>query len=132
MMPSPTECRFLESHEWARRDGDLVTVGVSEFAVDQLQREIVFVEMPEVGRVLAKGEVFGVIEAVKAASDLYCPMGGTVVEVNAGLSGDPSPVGTDPFGGGWLVKLEPNDWSEWQTLMEADAYDRMCEAGGGH
>ena len=131
-MASPAECRFLESHEWARRDGDLVAIGVSDFAVDQLQREIVFVEMPEVGRLFQKGETFGVVEAVKAASDLYCPMSGAVVEVNAELSADPAPVGTDPFGAGWLIKIEPTDWSEWEGLMTADAYDRMCEAGGGH
>lgn len=131
-MARPTDVKFMRSHEWARKEGNLVAVGVSDFALDELNREVVYLELPEVGREVKQGETFGVIEAVKAASDLYAPVSGRVVEVNTAASEDPSKVAEDPYGQGWMVKIEPSNPSDWDSLLSSQDYDKMIESGEAH
>ena len=131
-MTTPQDLRFLKSHEWARKEGAVIVVGVSDFAVEQLNREIVFVELPELGRAVEQGETFGVIEAVKAASDLFAPVGGRVVAVNSSVSADASIVGNDPQGDGWLIKIEPSNPADWESLLTAEDYEELISAEGAH
>lgn len=118
--------RYRSSHEWARKDGSRYLVGISDHAQEALG-DIVFVELPEVGKQLKQGEAFGVIESVKAASDVYMPMSGTVVAVNDAVSGDPALVNREPYAGGWLVAIEASAPAEWDGLLDAAAYE--AEAG---
>lgn len=118
--------RYQESHEWARKDGDLVVIGVSDYAQDELG-DVVFVEFPSVGAALKKGDAFGVVESVKAASDLYMPVTGTVAEINETLSDKPETINESPFGEGWIIKIKPDDASELDTLMDAAAYRSYTE-----
>lgn len=131
-MAAPSDVRLLKSHEWARRDGPLVAIGVSGFAIDELNREIVYLELPDVGMMLRAGEAFGVIEAVKAASDLYAPVSGKVVKVNEAAVENPMLVAESPYGEGWLLQVEPTDPTEWDALMTAEAYQAMVESGDAH
>jgi glycine cleavage system H protein len=125
-MATPADVKFLKSHEWARKDGDVVVVGISEFAVDALNKEIVYVELPDAGRKVTQGQSFGVIESVKAASDLYAPVTGTVVEVNQAVVADPNAVSEGPFGSGWLVKIQPDNIAEYDSLLDSAAYEKVC------
>jgi glycine cleavage system H protein len=118
--------KYQESHEWARLDGDLVVVGISDYAQDELG-DVVFVELPEVGASLKKGEAFGVVESVKAASDLYMPVGGEIAEVNGVLKDTPETVNEAPFGDGWIIKIKPSDSGEMDSLMDAAAYKSFTE-----
>ncbi len=118
--------KYAKSHEWAREDGDLVVVGISDYAQDSLG-DVVFVELPEVGDTFEQGAAFGVVESVKAASDVYAPVSGEVVEVNSTLADNPATVNEDPFGSGWLVKLKPADSSQTGSLMDADEYKSYTE-----
>jgi glycine cleavage system H protein len=118
--------RYQESHEWARLDGDTVVIGISDYAQDELG-DVVFVELPEVGATLAKGDAFGVVESVKAASDLYMPVGGEVVATNDSLKDTPETINQSPFGDGWIIKVKPNDASEIDALMDAAAYKTFTE-----
>lgn len=118
--------RYQESHEWARLDKDQMTVGISDYAQDELG-DVVFVELPEVGATMKKGDAFGVVESVKAASDLYMPAGGEVVEINEVLKDTPEKVNEDPFGEGWIIKVKVSDTSEIDTLMDAGAYKTFTE-----
>ena len=113
---------YTEEHEWIRVEGDSATVGISEHAQEQLG-DIVFVELPEVGRRLAKGEQAAVVESVKAASEVYAPVSGKVVEVNTELPEKPELVNQDPEGSGWFFRLEIADPSELDSLMDREAYD---------
>ncbi len=131
-MTAPPDVKLLKSHEWARKEGDRVAFGVSDFAVEQLNREIVYLELPEVGRKVAAGDPFGVIEAVKAASDLYAPMSGTVVEVNAAAVENPILVADSPYGDGWLVRVEPSEPVEWENLISAAEYQQAIDSGEAH
>ena len=115
--------RYAESHEWARREKDLVSVGISDYAQDSLG-DVVFVELPAIGKKIAKNAVFGVVESVKAASDLYLPLGGEIVEINAALKDTPDLLNKDPFGQGWIVKVRPDKPADWDTLMDAAAYEK--------
>lgn len=124
-MSRPSDVRFLKSHEWARLSDGKVAVGISEFAVDALNREIVFVELPEVGRKLKEGESFGVIESVKAASDLYAPVAGTVAEVNQEVVSDPNKVSEEPYGNGWMIKITPDNEADIEKLMSGEDYDKQ-------
>ena len=119
--------RYQDSHEWARPDGDLMVVGITDYAQDSLS-DVVYVELPEVGASLNKGDVFGVVESVKAASDLYMPMGGEIVEVNADLEDTPEIINDDPYGAGWMIKFKPADSSEWDGLLSGEAYQAVAEA----
>lgn len=123
-MSRPTNVRFLKSHEWARIEDGTVAVGISDFAVDALNKEIVYVELPEVGKQVTQGQTFGVIESVKAASDLYAPVSGKVIAVNQDVVDDPNKVSEDPYGAGWLIQIEPQDASTMDDLLDSEAYEQ--------
>ena len=118
--------RYRSSHEYARKEGAAIVTGISDHAQESLG-DIVFVELPAVGKSLKQGEAFGVVESVKAASDLYMPMSGTITEVNAALQDDPALVNKDAYGAGWMIKFSPTNPSEWEGLLDASAYEK--EAG---
>jgi glycine cleavage system H protein len=118
----PDDCRYLETHEWARRDGDTVRIGITDFAQDELG-DIVFVELPEAGETVEAETEFGVVESIKAVSDLYAPISGTVVAVNDELADAPELVNEDPFGDGWMLELEPSDDAEFDALLSPDEYE---------
>ena len=118
---------YTKEHEWIRIDGDLATVGITNYAQGQLG-DVVFVEVPEEGKELSKGGEAAVVESVKAASDVYAPVSGKVVEGNAALVDDPSLVNSDPEGSGWFFKLELSDNHELSELMSADDYKAYCDS----
>ncbi len=122
--------RYLETHEWARKDGDDIVVGVSDYAQSTLS-DIVYVELPEVGDTVEKGDHLGVVESVKAAGDIYAPMSGEVIAVNEALEDAPERVNQDAFGEGWLVRIAPSDASEWDTLLDVAAYEKVVEEEQG-
>ncbi len=116
----PADLKYAEAHEWARTDGDIVIVGLDDYAQDQLG-DIVFVEMPEVGAEFKKGEVFAVVESVKAVSECYMPVSGEITAINESLEDEPEQVNNDCYGEGWFVKVRAADLSEIESLMDADA-----------
>ena len=118
--------KYAEDHEWARVNGDIVRVGISDYAQDRLG-EIVFVEVPEVGDEFQKGEEFGTVESTKAVSELYMPVSGKVVAVNQELEDSPELVNNEPYAGGWIVEVEASDLSQLDTLMDKDAYLEMLK-----
>ncbi len=124
-MASPTDLRFTDSHEWFRVEGNLVTVGITKYAANELT-DVTFVQMKSPGTQVAKGTSLGEVESVKTTSDVYSAVSGTITEVNAAVTQDASLVNSDPFGRGWLVKLEASDagtLSAVMSLMDAAAYD---------
>jgi glycine cleavage system H protein len=126
----PSDLKYLESHEWARVESDgTVTVGISDHAQEALG-DLVFIEVPEVGRALTKGGAAAVVESVKAASDVYSPVSGTVTQQNEALNGAPELVNEDPYGKGWLFKLKPSNASELSQLLDAAAYGKVVEEAG--
>ena len=118
---------FTEEHEWISVEGDTATVGITDFAQAQLG-DIVVVEVPEAGKQVTKGGDAAVVESVKAASDVYAPVTGTVTEGNQALADDPSLVNSDPEGEGWFFKLQLSDQSQLEGLMDADAYKAFCDS----
>ena len=118
--------RYRASHEWVRKDGARYLVGISDHAQEALG-DIVFIELPAVGKVIKQGEALGVVESVKAASDVYMPMSGKIVAVNDALAGDPALVNKEPYAGGWFVAFEASNPSEWDGLLTPEAYE--AEAG---
>jgi glycine cleavage system H protein len=122
----PDDVRYTEDHEWARQEGDLVKVGVSDYAQDQLG-DIVFVELPEVGASFGKGDEFGTVESVKAVSELYMPVGGEITAVNVDLEERPELVNKDPYAGGWMIELRPGNSGETDSLMDRDVYLDMLK-----
>ncbi len=113
---------YTSEHEWAKKDGDAVTVGVSDYAQAQLH-EIVYVELPKVGAEVAQGEAIGAVESVKAVSDMYSPVTGKVIEVNDALLDSPEMINKDPYVGGWIAKIAPTDWDgNVAKLMDAERY----------
>ncbi len=120
-MNVPEGLKYTSDHEWAKVDGDVVVVGITDYAQGELG-DVVFVEMPEVGSEVDKGETFGTIEAVKAVADLFSPVGGEVVEINEILEDTPETVNKDPYGEGWMVKIKMNNPAELDELMDAAAY----------
>ena len=123
----PDDLRYAPSHEWARVEEDFVTVGISDFAQQSLG-DVVFVELPEVGDELHAGTEACVVESVKAATDVYTPISGTVVEVNEDLEEAPEMVNQDPYGEGWFFKVQANDIDEVDDLLDADAYELHCDS----
>ncbi len=122
----PAELKYISSHEWIRDEGDgTVSVGITDHAQDQLG-DVVFVELPEVGSVLSASDDLGVVESVKAASDIYAPVSGEVVEVNSQLEEAPETVNADPYGDGWFVKIKLSDADELAGLLDADGYAEIC------
>ena len=126
-MSIPADLKYTQDHEWVRVEGDLVVVGVTDFAQGELG-DVVFVEIETEGEELGKGETFGTVEAVKTVSDLFMPVGGEVVEVNEALADDPELVNKDPYGDGWMIKVKVADAAELNELLDADAYKAMIEA----
>jgi glycine cleavage system H protein len=122
-MKLDANARYATSHEWARKEGDLVVCGISDHAQAELS-DVVYIELPEVGATLAKGEQFGVIESVKAASDLYMPLGGVIVATNQELVSSPEIVNQDPYGKGWMIKFKPSDPAEWDSLLSHEEYEQ--------
>ena len=120
-MAYPDDLRYSKEHEWVRVDGSRATIGITSFAAEELG-DIVFVELPEVGTAIKQFATFGVVESVKAVSDLYAPVSGEVVEVNEALRDAPELLNSDPFGEGWIAKVELADPSELDALMDAAAY----------
>ena len=120
------ETRYSKDHEYIRIEGDVGTVGISDYAQSQLG-DVVFVELPEVGRSYAKGEVAGVVESVKAAADIYMPVTGEVVEVNEALRADPALANSDPMGHGWFFKVHVTKMEEFDELMDPPAYDALLQ-----
>jgi len=124
----PADFRYTKDHEWIRVTGGTGTVGITDYAQNQLG-DVVFLELPEVGRRLTAGEVFGTIESVKAVSELFSPMAGEVVEVNSALAQKPEAVNTDPHGAAWLIKMKLEDPGAVSGLMDAAAYTAFVESG---
>lgn len=123
-MSVPKELRYSEEHEWVKVDGNKVTIGISDYAQDELG-DIVFVELPEVGDTLKADEPFGSVESVKTVSELYAPISGKVVEVNSELDDSPEFVNESPYDKAWMVVVEASDLSEIDQLMDAEAYEKM-------
>jgi glycine cleavage system H protein len=125
MSTIPADLNYLDSHEWARLESDgTVTIGISDHAQGALG-DLVFVEVPEVGKSLSKGGAAAVVESVKAASDVYSPVSGEVVAANDALGSSPELVNTDPYGAGWLFKIKPSNTGELQQLLDAKAYEKI-------
>lgn len=123
-MSSPADCRFLKSHEWHKIEGNTVTLGISKFAVDELT-DITFVELPSVGDEFSAGDEIGEIESVKTTSELYSGVGGKVVAVNEELENNPGLINEDPFGAGWLIKIEVSSSDEFDGLLSSEDYDKQ-------
>ena len=126
MTEYPDDLKYLNSHEYIRLEGDLATIGITGFAVIQLG-DIVFLELPEVGETLVKGEPFGTVESVKAVADLYAPVTGTVVERNNDIVESPETLPDDPYGDGWLLKVRVDNTSDADDALSAEAYREMVE-----
>ena len=124
-MNIPTELQYLKSHEWVRIEGDTATVGITDFAQDQLG-DVVFVELPAVGKVLKQGENAAVVESVKTASDIYSPVSGEVIEVNSSLTDEPENINAEPYGNGFLFKVKISDQPT--GLLDAAAYQAVAES----
>jgi glycine cleavage system H protein len=123
---TPQDLKYTRNDEWVRIEGDSATIGITDYAQEQLN-DIVYVELPDVGATVKAGEPFGVVESVKAASDVYSPVGGTVTEANTSLSDEPELINTDPYGKAWLLKVKVTDSSRLGDLMDAAAYATYCE-----
>ncbi len=122
----PENIKYSKDHEWAAMEGDVITVGINDYAQDQLG-EVVFVEMPQVGDTFDVGEEFGTVESVKAVSELYCPVSGEVMAVNQALEDAPELVNNDPYQEGWIIKLKADDASEMDNLLDKAAYLEMLK-----
>ncbi|MBE9048834.1 glycine cleavage system protein GcvH [Nostocales cyanobacterium LEGE 11386] len=122
----PQDFRYLDTHEYVRLDGEIATIGITEFAVDQMG-DVVFLELPEIGDLVTKGETFGTIESVKAVEDLSSPITGTVIERNEALIESPEEVADDPYGEGWFLKVRINDPDEVLDALTADEYRAQVE-----
>jgi len=125
-MKLDAKARYQDTHEWARQEGDLIVCGITDYAQDSLS-DVVFVDLPEIGATLNKGEIFGVVESVKAASDLYMPMSGEIIEINDKLDDEPELVNEDPFGEGWMIKFKAVDPGQWDDLLSGDEYEQVAE-----
>lgn len=126
-MNIPANLKYTKDHEWIKLEGDIATVGITDFAQSELG-DIVYVEIESVGKPLSAETVFGTVEAVKTVSDLFLPVSGTIQEVNPALSGAPELVNTDPYGEGWMIKLKVDNPAEVEQLMDAEAYGNLVGA----
>jgi glycine cleavage system H protein len=120
----PTDLRYTKDHEWVRLEGDTATVGVTAYAAGQLG-DVVFVDLPATGRSLEQHATFGVVESVKAVSDMYAPVAGEVTGANAELAGSPELVNSDPYGAGWMIRIRVADVGQVDGLLDPDAYERL-------
>ncbi len=128
-MNVPKELKYRDTHEWIRVEGDLAVVGITDYAQGELG-DVVYVELPEVGRKVQAGEAVAVIESVKTASDIYAPVSGEIVEVNEALGEHPEKVNEDPYGEGWLFKIRMERPEELEALLDAEGYAKLLEAEG--
>lgn len=126
MMASPQDLYYAKTHEWVRVDDDIATVGITDFAQNQLS-DLTFVELPEVGSVVEAGDEVAVLESVKAASDIYAPVAGEIVEINEMLEDAPELINNKPYEGGWLFKMKFEKEEEVDDLLSGEAYDELCE-----
>ncbi|MEO0038388.1 MAG: Glycine cleavage system protein [Bacteroidota bacterium] len=126
-MNIPTNLKYSKDHEWISMDGEIATVGITEFAQKELG-DIVYVEVETLDQTLDKDEVFGTVEAVKTVSDLFLPMAGEIIEFNEELERNPENVNSDPYGKGWMVKVKVSDASQWDELLDSDAYAKLIGA----
>jgi glycine cleavage system H protein len=124
----PGDLRYTKDHEWVRVEGDTATIGVTDFAAGQLG-DVVFVDLPSAGKAVEQFATFGVVESVKAVSDLYSPVSGEVVEVNGELGGNPELVNSDPFGAGWMIKVKLGDAGQVDGLLDPAAYEQLTAEG---
>ena len=124
-MNLPEELRYAASHEWVRIEGGVAVIGITDFAQDQLS-DVTYVELPEVDAQYSAGEEVAVVESVKAASDIYAPLTGVVIEVNESLEDQPELVNQDPYGSGWLFKMEPENLAEMEKMMTAEQYNEIA------
>ena len=124
----PTDLRYTKDHEWVRTDGDQATIGITKYAADQLG-DIVFVELPASGTSIEQFATFGVVESVKAVSDLFAPVSGEVTAANEDLTGKPEVVNSDPYGDGWMLRVRVADTSQLDDLLDSEAYDALISAG---
>jgi glycine cleavage system H protein len=122
----PEDVRYTDDHEWAKKNGDVVRMGISDYAQDQLG-DIVFVELPEVGSSFDKGEEFGTVESVKAVSELYMPIGGEVTAINEALADEPELVNSDPYNGGWMIEIKASDPAELEAMKSKADYLEMLK-----
>jgi len=123
-MHIPENLKYTKDHEWAQIDGDVVTIGITDYAQSELG-DIVFVELPDVGLTTKQAESFGTIEAVKAVSDLFAPLSGEVVDVNANLADNPEAINEDPYGKGWIIKIKLSDKGELDSLLDKSDYEEL-------
>lgn len=123
-MSVPVELKYTQEHEWTRIEGDIATIGITEYAQGELG-DIVYIELPTVGDSFNRGESFGNIEAVKAVSDLYAPVSGEIVETNEILADKPETINSDPYGAGWMMKVKMSDQTELDDLMDSSAYEDL-------
>ena len=128
-MNIPSELRYSSDHEWVRRDGNTVTIGITEYAQDALG-DVVFVEIPEQGVGVSSGDSFTEVESTKSVSDIYAPVSGTIAAVNDALENQPELLNSDPYGEGWICSIEMSDPSEFASLMDADSYRALTEGEG--
>ena len=124
----PADLRYTKDHEWVRVEGDTATIGVTDFAANQLG-DVVFVDLPDVGRKVDQFATFGVVESVKAVSDLYAPLSGDVVDVNGDLGSKPELVNSDPFGDGWMIRVRVADTGQLDELLDAAGYEQLTAEG---
>ena len=124
MAENPKNLRYTKDHEWARRDGGGVVVGVTAHAQEQLG-DVVYVELPKVGDTVNAGSPFGVVESTKAVSELFAPISGKVTKINNALADEPATINTDPYGAGWIIELEPSDPAQLDGLMDAEGYNDL-------
>ena len=124
----PADLRYTKDHEWAKPDGKNYRVGITAYAQEQLG-DVVFVELPKVGAKLTAKKTFGVVESVKAVSDLFAPLTGTVTEVNTALPDQPQTVNQDPYGKGWMIVIQPSNADEWKELLTAAQYEQFLDEG---
>jgi len=128
MEKTPSELKYTQSHEWAKLEDDgTVIIGITDHA-QSLLGDMVYVELPEIDVAVKTGDECGVVESVKAASDLFSPISGDIIEINEALNDDPSLMNTDPYGDGWILRLQPNDESELNELMSSDEYEELVES----
>lgn len=123
-MNFPSNLRYTKDHEWIKLDGNVATIGITDFAQGELG-DIVYVEVETVGKSLEAHEIFGTVEAVKTVSDLYLPVAGTILELNPNLNAQPELVNSDPYGEGWMIKMEVSNLAEVEALMDAEAYQAL-------
>ena len=125
-MNTPDDLRYSSDHEWIRRDGDVITIGITDYAQDSLG-DVVFVEQPEVGQTVALSDTFTEVESTKSVSDIYAPVSGTITEANVALEEHPELLNSDPYGEGWICRIEMSDTTQFDALLDATAYRQLTE-----